>query len=138
MRSDISPASLGAMDRPVVLRWYQRHIWQIAIAGSALLLVAVSAVVLLGPAQRSLRVASNGVTIGTVQQGVYHDFIPLRGAVVPHDTIYLDAQEGGRVEMILAQAGDTVVKGQPLVELSNTALELDVLDREGRLVESIT
>src|SRR5271170_2736588 len=31
-----------------------------------------------------------------------------------------------------------VREGQPLVELSNTELELDVLDREGRLVESIT
>jgi HlyD family secretion protein len=31
-----------------------------------------------------------------------------------------------------------VQEGQPLVELSNTELELDVLDREGRLVESIT
>ena len=57
---------------------------------------------------------------------------------MPLDTVYLDALEGGRVERILAQAGDTVTKGQPLVELSNAELELDVLDREGRLIESIT
>ena len=54
------------------------------------------------------------------------------------NTVYLDALEGGRVERILAQAGDTVTEGQPLVELSNTQLELDVLDREGRLIESLT
>ncbi len=39
---------------------------------------------------------------------------------------------------MLAQAGDLVTEGQPLVELSNTQLELDVLDREGRLIESLT
>jgi len=78
------------------------------------------------------------VTIATVEQGAFHDFVPLRATVVPLDTVYLDALEGGRVERILAQAGDTVTKGQPLVELSNAELELDVLDREGRLIESIT
>nr|ACN58783.1 ABC transporter permease [uncultured bacterium BLR8] len=139
VRSDIPLSTGSPMDRPMSQRWWQQRRWrQLVIAGGALLLVIVTAVLLLGPAQRSLRVALNSVTIGTVEQGVYHDFIPLRGAVVPHDTIYLDALEGGRVEKILAQAGDTVAQGQPLVELSNTALELDVLDREGRLVESIT
>lgn len=39
---------------------------------------------------------------------------------------------------MLAQAGDSVIAGQPLVDLTNTELELDVLDREGRLIESIT
>lgn len=34
--------------------------------------------------------------------------------------------------------GDVVSAGQPLVRFRNTALELEVLDREGRLVESIT
>ena len=85
----------------------------------------------------SLSTVAN-VTIATVEKGAFHDFVPLRATVVPLDTIYLDALEGGRVERILAQAGDTVTKGQPLVELSNAELEPDVLDREGRLIESIT
>ena len=46
--------------------------------------------------------------------------------------------EGGRVEQVLVEAGDMVVKDQPLVRLSNTELELVVLDREARLIESIT
>ena len=53
------------------------------------------------------------------------------------NTIYLDALEGGRVERIFAQPGDTVTQGQPLFKLSNTELELDVLDRESRLIASI-
>ena len=37
------------------------------------------------------------MTIDEVQRGVFHDFTPLNGKVTPHDTIDLDALEGGRV-----------------------------------------
>lgn len=127
------------MDRPILLPWWRRKRARgLAAGAAALLLLILAAAVLLGPAQRRLRVSARGVQIATVEQGVFHDFIPLHGQVVPRDTVYLDAMEGGRVDRILVQAGDRVAKDQPLVEFSNTALELDVLDREGRLVESIT
>jgi HlyD family secretion protein len=130
---------LEAMDRPLLLPWWRKRGWQQLIAGGvALLLVVIAAMVLLGPAQRTLRMSAAGASIATVENGVYHDFIPLRGEVVPRDTVYLDALEGGRVDRILVQAGDRVTQGEPLVEFSNTTLELDVLDREGRLVQSIT
>jgi len=128
-----------SMDRPIRLPWWRRKLWlQSGIAAIAAMLLITMAVVFLGTSERSVRVAAASVTLGSVTQGPFHDFIPLRGKVVPMNTIYLDALEGGRVDHILAQAGDIVAEGQPLVELSNTELELDVLDREGRLVESIT
>jgi HlyD family secretion protein len=128
-----------SMDRPIRLPWWRKKLWlQSGIAAIVALLLITVAVLFLGTAERSLRVASSSVTVSRVIQGPFHDFIPLRGKVVPMNTVYLDALEGGRVDRILAQAGDVVTDGQPLVELSNTELELDVLDREGRLVESIT
>ena len=105
--------------------------------GAAVLLITI-AIMFLGRPERSVRVAATSVTVARVTEGTFHDFIPLTGKVVPMNTVYLDALEGGRVDRILAQAGDIVSEGQALVELSNTELELDVLDREGRLVESIT
>lgn len=87
---------------------------------------------------RSLRLDANRLTIATVEASTFHDFVPVVGKVVPVNTVYLDALEGGRVERVLAVAGDNVTRGEPLVELSNTELELDVLDREGRLIESLT
>jgi HlyD family secretion protein len=129
----------SAMDRPLSQPWWRLKGWQQLLLGVvALILVSLAGVFLLGPAQRSVSIPIGSLTIAVVEPGVYHDFIPLTGEVVPHDTVYLDAVEGGRIEHILVQAGDSVTKGQPLVELSNTALELDVLDREGRLVQSIT
>ena len=128
-----------SMDRPIRLPWWRRKLWlQGGIAAIVAVLLITMAVLFLGTPERSVRVAAASVTLGSVVQGPFHDFIPLRGKVVPMNTVYLDALEGGRVDRILAQAGDMVGEGQPLVELSNTELELDVLDREGRLVESIT
>ena len=127
------------MDSPISLPWWRKRVWvQAGIALLALTLGAAGLRVFLGVAERTLRMPVANLSIATVARSAFHDFVPLRATVVPIDTIYLDALEGGRVERILAQAGDTVIRGQVLVEISNTELELDVLDREGRLIESIT
>ena len=127
------------MDRPIRQPWWRRKFWlQTGIAVGAAVLLITIAIMFLGRPERSVRVAATSVTVARVTEGTFHDFIPLTGKVVPMNTVYLDALEGGRVDRILAQAGDIVSEGQALVELSNTELELDVLDREGRLVESIT
>jgi HlyD family secretion protein len=89
-------------------------------------------------ARSSLRAPLANVTIAPAEPGVFHDVVALRAKVAPKNVVYLDALEGGQVEQVLAQAGDTVQAGQPLVKFRNTQLELEVLDREGRLSESIT
>lgn len=104
----------------------------------ALALIGSLAFASRGLAVRSVRIPAATVTIDEVQPGVFHDFIPVNGKVTPHDTIDLDALEGGQVAKVMARAGDVVAAGQPLVAFRNTSLELDVLDREGRLIESIT
>lgn len=129
----------AVMDRPIWQPWWRKKHWiQAGVAIGTLTLLFATAFVLMGNAQRSVRLAADTVTLSKVEQGVYHDFIPLRGKVVPRDTIYLDALEGGAVRRVLVEAGDFVSAGQPLVELSNTELELNVLEREAQLVASIT
>ncbi len=72
-----------------------------------------------------------------VSVGIYEDFIPLRAAVEPERTVYLDAIEGGRVERILVEEGAFVEEGQPLIDLSNTSLQLDVIAREAEVSEQL-
>ncbi len=77
------------------------------------------------------------IRIAEVTHGVYEDFIPLRAAVKPENTIYLDAIEGGRVEKVFVEEGAMVEKDQPLLELSNTAMQLDVIAREAEVSEQL-
>ena len=72
-----------------------------------------------------------------VETGAYEDYIPLRAAVEPERTVYLDAIEGGRVEAVLVEEGAMVEVGQPLIELSNTTLQLDVIAREAEVSEQL-
>lgn len=128
----------AGMDRQIERpRWTRRRGLVVIGAAAGCVLAGWAAVSLIG-AKSSVRVPAASVTIDTVQSGVFHDQAVLRAKAAPKDVIYLDALEGGQVEHVLAHAGDMVREGQPLVQFRNTQLELDVLDREGRLVESIT
>jgi HlyD family secretion protein len=127
------------MDRPLELEWWREpRARALAFAGGVGLLLALLVALSWSTREYSLSLGAKDVTIATVSRDVFHDFVPLRGTVVPKDTIYLDALEGGQVEKVLVQAGDQVVQGQPLVTFRNAQLQLDVLNNEGRLVESIT
>ena len=64
------------------------------------------------------------------------DFIPLRGQVVPLDSIVLDAVQVV-VEQVLAEAGERVAAGQPLIRLSDPELELDAIARETQVIQQI-
>lgn len=72
-----------------------------------------------------------------VTTGVYEDYIPLRASIEPERTVYLDAIEGGRVEQVLVEEGAFVEQDQPLIELSNTQLQLDVIAREAEVSEQL-
>jgi HlyD family secretion protein len=126
------------MDRRIAKpRWHRYRRWGIPSAG-LIAATVFAAIFYVNTTSRTVRIPRASITIAAVESSVYRDAIPLRGRVVPRDTIFLDALEGGRVGRVMIESGDPVKIGQPLIELSNTELELDVLDREGRLVESIT
>jgi HlyD family secretion protein len=128
-----------AMDRPVTRPAWRRRPALIGMGVGAAVLAALGlAAAISGGSVSAVRVPASTVTIDTADEGVFHDFVALKGQAVPRDVVYLDSLDGGQVVSVLAHAGDSVAAGQPLVTFRNTELELDVLDREGRLVESIT
>jgi HlyD family secretion protein len=77
------------------------------------------------------------IRVAEVTEGAFEDFIPLRASVEPERTVYLDAIEGGRVEKVFVEEGVMVAEGQPLIELSNTQLQLDVIAREAEVSEQL-
>lgn len=47
----------------------------------------------------SMTVEKNRITIATIKEGEFNDYIRVIGQVLPSRMIYLDAIEGGRVEV---------------------------------------
>lgn len=129
----------AVMDTPIARPFWRRPRALIAGAAIAGVLAALGlGAAGLGGGKTGVRAPAANLILGTVESGVFHDQVVLRATAAPKDVFYLDALEGGQVQQVMAQAGDLVAAGQPLLRFRNTELELEVLDREGRLVESIT
>jgi HlyD family secretion protein len=112
-------------------RWIQRGL--IAVVLIAVGSLAVSKL----NSGTAYTVDGRRIRIATVRAGVFEDYIPLRASVEPLKSVYLDAIDGGRVETVFAEEGTIVEQGQPLVELSNTRLQLEVLGREAEVAEQL-
>jgi HlyD family secretion protein len=87
------------------------------------------------PDSSTLRVDAEGLAIDTVTQGEFKDYIRVSGRVLPMTTIQLSPQEGGIVRQILVEEGSYVHAGDPILILSNDALDLQILNSEAELAE---
>jgi HlyD family secretion protein len=96
------------------------------MAAGMVVVVGVAAWLLIGSGGNVYRAPYNQLTIATVTQGPFEDYIAVRGAVAPYTTAYLTTDQGGTVKQVLVEDGATVKAGQPLVILSNPALQLQV------------
>lgn len=87
------------------------------------------------PNQSTLRINGDTMTISTVKQGEFNDYIRLSGTVQPLVTIQISPVEGGIVQQILIEEGSTVKKGDEILRLSNDNLDLQILNSEAELAE---
>jgi len=106
-------------------------------ASVAVVMVLLAMVYVSSDSSTSFTLDGQRIRTAIVSNGMYEDFIPLRASVEPERTIYLDAIDGGRVEAIFVEEGAFVEEGQPLVDLSNTSLQLDVIAREAEVSEQL-
>ncbi len=106
-------------------------------SGIALFVFFVGYQVLFADRRSKLKVDLEKITVSTVQRGVFLEFIPQTGTVEPSRTVYLDAVEGGSIKSIVAESGTMLKKGDVILELSNLNREIQVMQQEAQLVESI-
>lgn len=83
----------------------------------------------------SLRVNRDTLTIATVIEGEFNDYIRLNGQVQPMTTIQISPLEGGVVQEIIVEEGVHVRAGERLLVLSNDNLDLQILNSEAELAE---
>ena len=72
------------------------------------------------------------LTIATVKQAEFNDYIRVIGQVMPNRIIYMDAIEGGRVEERLKE-GAMVKAGDVILRLSNPLLNIGIMQSEADL-----
>jgi HlyD family secretion protein len=117
-------------------KWNTKRILTIAIVTGIVLLVVASFYFTSGKSK--LNVDTERITISEVIKGPYKDAIPVNGVVLPITSIYLDATEGGRVEEKYVEDGAIMKKGQPILKLSNTNLQLSLVNQETSVYNLLT
>lgn len=127
-------AKEGKLDRKIdKKKWTPTRIAYLG-GGSALFLLVLYMLIFAGR-DTKLNVRSERITVSEVKRGPFQEFIAVTGNVVPIKTHYLDAVEGGRVEIKYLEAGSFVNKGDPILKLTNTNLLLDIMYREAELFQ---
>ncbi|MFN3529487.1 MAG: efflux RND transporter periplasmic adaptor subunit [Bacteroidia bacterium] len=90
-----------------------------------------------GQRKKSLNIDAQKLQIARVELGVFSDFIALDGTVQPLKLVIINAVEAGYVEEILLEEGSFVSKGEPLLRLSNSDLQLDFMNKEALLLDQM-
>ncbi|MEO8016574.1 MAG: HlyD family efflux transporter periplasmic adaptor subunit [Pseudomonadota bacterium] len=107
------------------------------LAGVPLAVAAAILLIATRSGATTLRVEPTRLTTARVEQGEFRDYYPVDGRVEPVTTVYLDMQEGGRVEEILVAGGHRIAKGELILRLSNTNLQRSAIETETRLIENL-
>ena len=84
-----------------------------------------------------LKVDPTRMTISQVKYGDFREYYPFDGTVVPVTSVYLDIEEGGRVEEIFVEGGQSIQKGDRILRFSNDTLQRNSIDTETRLLENL-
>ncbi|WP_040479959.1 efflux RND transporter periplasmic adaptor subunit [Mariniradius saccharolyticus] len=120
------------MDRKIEKKtWTPKFIAM--IAGATLLVGFVVYQLVFADSRSSMNVAMERVTIATVKSGEFTDYIPVSGTIEPGEVFFLDALEGGNISKIVRESGSFVKAGDTILLLSNSKLQLDVMERESGL-----
>ena len=124
------------MDRKIAKKKWNAKRLSIIAAAFLFVLFFISKISGAGSDSR-LKVKEDRLSISTVQKGTFREFIPVTGNVEPYKTVFMDAEEGGRVNEIYVKNGDYVNKGDSILKLSNTSLELNFMNRESELLDQM-
>src|SRR3984957_12987180 len=124
------------MDRTIEKKGWTPVRW--GVVGAAGLIVIVVAWQLISrTASSRLSVDPTRLTTAQVRTGEFRDYYPFDGTVQPATSVYLDVEEGGRVEQIVDDGGQHVEKGDLILRFSNAALERSTIQAESSLLYNL-
>ena len=121
------------MDRQIEKKSFlRRYAWYIAAAAA---LTALLVWIVLGTTANTTTVDASDITIGDVTRGKFDDYVRLNGQVLPIQVVQISPEEGGIVREKVVEEGTRVRKGDVILRLSNSNLDLQILNAEAELAE---
>lgn len=121
------------MDRQIEKKSFlRRYAWYIAAAAA---LAALLVWIVLGTSANTMTVDASDITISDVTRGKFDDYVRLNGQVLPIQVVQISPEEGGIVREKVVEEGTRVRKGDVILRLSNSNLDLQILNAEAELAE---
>ncbi len=104
-------------------------------AAGAALLVLTTGWIVFGDHASTLRVSADDLTVSEVTRTEFKDYVRTNGQVLPIQVVQISPEEGGIVIEKVVEEGTHVRKGDVIVRLSNSGLDLQILNAEAELAE---
>lgn len=104
------------------------------VAGGALFVILLGWIIF-GDHASTLKVDGRSLSIGNVTRDQFNDFFRVDGQVQPITVVQLSPEEGGIVQEKVVEEGAQVKRGDVIVRLSNSNLDLQILNAEAELAE---
>jgi len=124
------------MDRPIEKKkWTLKRI--LTIAAIAAFIMFLVYIFFIRDKQSRLYVNKDQLSVATVMEDKFQEFIPNDGVVFPKNTVYIDAVTGGIVEAVYVEDGAILKKGDPILKLMNANMELSTMEQETRMLDAI-
>ena len=121
------------MDRQIEKKSFlRRYAWYIAAAAA---LAALLVWIVLGTTANTMTIDASDITISDVTRGKFDDYVRLNGQVLPIQVVQISPEEGGIVREKVVEEGTRVRKGDLILRLSNSNLDLQILNAEAELAE---
>lgn len=121
------------MDRQIEKKSFlRRYAWYIVAAAA---LAALLVWIVLGISANTTTVDASDITISDVTRGKFDDYVRLNGQVLPIQVVQISPEEGGIVREKVVEEGTRVRKGDVILRLSNSNLDLQILNAEAELAE---
>ena len=121
------------MDRQIEKKSFlRRYAWYIAAAAA---LAAILVWIVLGTTANTMTVDASDITVSDVTRGKFDDYVRLNGQVLPIQVVQISPEEGGIVREKVVEEGTRVRKGDVILRLSNSNLDLQILNAEAELAE---
>lgn len=121
------------IEKPKGLKGIKPLYWVYILCG----MIAITLILWLATSDiaSTYKVERTGLNIADVKLQKFDDYVRIDGRIEPISTVHISPEEGGIVMEKVVEEGSQVRKGDVIIRLSNSNLDLQILNAEAELAE---